>query len=62
MSPFHLLQKFYPKMIYDENSEVDENELKSVISKSVVSDAISIYNLLKKKGTGNKLYYKYFIL
>lgn len=49
-------------MIYDENSEVDENELKSVVSKSVVSDAISIYNLLKKKGTGNKLYYKYFIL
>lgn len=44
---------FYPKTIYDENHELDETELKNVIEKATVSDAIIIYNLLSKKGIGN---------
>lgn len=46
-------QKFYPKTVYDESQELDENELKNVIEKAIVSDAITIYNLLSKKGIGN---------
>lgn len=40
-------------MIYDESSEVNENELKKIIEKAVVSDAITVYDLLNKKGIGN---------
>ncbi|XP_025209053.1 protein PTCD3 homolog, mitochondrial [Melanaphis sacchari] len=47
---FPPIEKFYPKVIYDENCELDENELKKIIEKSFVSDAITVHNLLIKKG------------
>lgn len=39
--------------MYDENSELHENELKLIIEKAIVSDAITVYNLLRKKDIGN---------
>jgi ribosomal protein S25 len=36
--------------VYDENSEVDEEILKEVIDGVLVSDAITVYQLLQKKG------------
>ncbi|XP_025415928.1 protein PTCD3 homolog, mitochondrial isoform X2 [Sipha flava] len=47
---FPPIEKFYPKVFYDESHELDENELKKVIEKGVVSDAITVYNLLSKNG------------
>lgn len=32
---------------------LDENELKIIIEKAVVSDAMTVYDLLNKKGIGN---------
>ncbi|KAL4130829.1 hypothetical protein QTP88_008208 [Uroleucon formosanum] len=46
---FPPIEKFYPKVVYDENCDLDENELKIIIEKAIVSDAIAVYNLLKKK-------------
>lgn len=40
-------------MVYDESFELDENELNKIIEKGIVSDAITVYNLLNKNGTGN---------
>lgn len=40
-------------MVYDESYELDENELNKIIEKGIVSDAIIVYNLLNKNGTGN---------
>lgn len=52
--------------MYDESSELDENELKKIIEKALVSDAITVYNMLTKKGIGNCMnviiIYLYFIL
>jgi hypothetical protein len=45
-----LFQAFYPQPVYDENSEVDEEVLKRVIDDVLVSDAITVYQLLQKKG------------
>jgi len=38
--------------VYDESYELDESELKTTIEKAIVSDAVNVYNLLKKKGIG----------
>ncbi|XP_022160312.1 protein PTCD3 homolog, mitochondrial [Myzus persicae] len=46
---FPPIEKFCPKVVYDENSELHENELKLIIEKAIVSDAITVYNLLRKK-------------
>jgi len=40
-------------VVYDESYELDENELNKIIEKGIVSDAIIVYNLLNKNGTGN---------
>lgn len=44
--------------MYDESCELDENELKIIIEKSIVSDAITVHNLLTKKGIG--IFFKYY--
>ncbi|XP_076260003.1 small ribosomal subunit protein mS39 [Rhynchophorus ferrugineus] len=41
---------FFPKQVYDENSEVTEKDLKDVIGKNQVSDAIVINKILTTKG------------
>lgn len=46
---FPPIEKFYPKVVYDDSYELDENDLKIIIEKSHVSDAITVYNLIKKK-------------
>ncbi|XP_060867509.1 small ribosomal subunit protein mS39 [Metopolophium dirhodum] len=46
---FPPIEKFFPKVVYDENYDLDENELKIIIKKAIVSDAIAVYDLLKKK-------------
>ncbi|CAH0391657.1 unnamed protein product [Bemisia tabaci] len=40
---------FAPKAVYDENSEVNEAVLKTLIQSSSVSDAICVYELMEKK-------------
>ncbi|XP_050305305.1 protein PTCD3 homolog, mitochondrial [Anthonomus grandis grandis] len=40
---------FFPKMAYNENTDVTEDDLKNVIDRGEVSDAILISNLLKTK-------------
>lgn len=50
-------QKFYPKVVYDESHEYDENELKQVIKNGVVSDAITVYNSLNKNNIGNFIHF-----
>jgi hypothetical protein len=47
---FLFFQGFYPRPVYDDNSEVDEEVLKKVIDDVLVSDAITVYQLLQKKG------------
>lgn len=44
------VQAFYPRPVYDDNSEVDEEVLKKVIDDVLVSDAITVFQLLQKKG------------
>nr|CAD7201210.1 unnamed protein product [Timema douglasi] len=44
------IEAFYPRPVYDENSEVTEDTLKKVIGDVSVSDAITVYQLLEKKG------------
>jgi hypothetical protein len=46
----YFFQAFYPRPVYDENSEVDEDVLKRVIANALVSDAIAVFHLLQKKG------------
>ncbi|XP_050546265.1 protein PTCD3 homolog, mitochondrial isoform X1 [Daktulosphaira vitifoliae] len=43
------IEKFYPKVIYNEEYDVNENDLKKVINLGNVSDALTIYSLLKNK-------------
>lgn len=43
------VEMFFPSVVYNENSDVTESDLKSAISRSQVSDAILINNLLKTK-------------
>ncbi|KAJ4431515.1 hypothetical protein ANN_20113, partial [Periplaneta americana] len=47
---FPPVEAFYPRAVYDENSEVDEEVLKQVIKDVLVSDAITVYQLLEKNG------------
>ncbi|PNF40197.1 hypothetical protein B7P43_G08271 [Cryptotermes secundus] len=49
-SPTDILKAFYPQLVYDDNSEVDEEALKKVIDDVLVSDAIRVFQLLQKKG------------
>ncbi|XP_030751903.1 protein PTCD3 homolog, mitochondrial [Sitophilus oryzae] len=44
------IEAFFPKVVFDENSEVTEDDLKRVIEKNQVSDAILINKLLAKQG------------
>lgn len=44
------IEMFFPKMVYNEKSDVTEEDLKSVISNVLVSDAITVYKMLKEKG------------
>ncbi|KAL1491584.1 hypothetical protein ABEB36_012159 [Hypothenemus hampei] len=44
------IEAFFPKLVYDENSEVTEMDLLHVIERNHVSDAALINNLLKTKG------------
>ncbi|XP_050420754.1 protein PTCD3 homolog, mitochondrial [Adelges cooleyi] len=48
---FPPIEKFYPKVVYDESQEVNETDLQRVIKSGAVSDAITIYNILKKQDT-----------
>lgn len=43
------IDAFLPKVVFDENSQVEEKDLKNVIEMKQVSDAIFVYNLLKSK-------------
>lgn len=45
-----VIEQFLPQMVYDDQSNVTEDDLKKVINNAQVSDASLIYNLLKKKG------------
>lgn len=45
-----VIEKFLPRVVYNDQSDVTEEDLKKVIEDVQVSDAIFIYNLLKKKG------------
>lgn len=47
---FLFVQAFYPRPVYDDDSEVDEEVLKKVIDDVLVSDAITVFQLLQKKG------------
>lgn len=45
-----IIEKFLPKMVYDETSDVTEDDLKKVIEDAQISDAKLVYNLMKKNG------------
>ncbi|KAF2904262.1 hypothetical protein ILUMI_01910, partial [Ignelater luminosus] len=45
-----MIKAFIPRVVYNENSEVTEEDLKSAIKNSFVTDAALIYKLLKDKG------------
>lgn len=49
LNVLYFFQAFYPRPVYDENSEVDEDVLKKVIDDALVSDAIAVFQLLQKK-------------
>ncbi|XP_054258969.1 protein PTCD3 homolog, mitochondrial [Macrosteles quadrilineatus] len=44
------IEPYFPKAIYDENSQVDENVLKKLIEQHLVSDSLTVHGLLKEKG------------
>lgn len=43
------IEAFIPKVVYNENSEVSVEDLKSTIRKELVSDAVLVYKLLRGK-------------
>lgn len=43
------VEKFFPPMVYNENSEVSEQDLVNLINNVQVSDAVLVYQLLKNK-------------
>ncbi|XP_067012701.1 small ribosomal subunit protein mS39 [Anabrus simplex] len=43
------IKDFMPQAIYDENSDVAEETLRSLINSAAVSDAITVYQLLEKQ-------------
>lgn len=45
-----VIEAFLPKLVYTENSEVTEEDLKHTIKAVQVSDAILVYKLLRSKG------------
>lgn len=45
-----MIKAFIPRVVYNESSKVTEEDLKSVIKDSFVTDATMIYKLLKDKG------------
>lgn len=44
------IEAFVPKPVYTEESEVNEQVLLNLIRSALVSDAITVYNILKKNG------------
>lgn len=44
------VEAFAPKMVFTEESEVDETSLQTLINNSEVADAVLVYNLMKTKG------------
>lgn len=44
------IPSFYPKVVFNEKSEVTEDDLKRVIKEGLVSDASLVYKLCKTKG------------
>ncbi|PSN47240.1 Protein PTCD3 [Blattella germanica] len=49
---FPFIETFSPKAQYDENSEVNEDILMKLIDSALVSDAVTVYQLLQKKEDG----------
>lgn len=45
-----VIEKFLPKIVFDEKSDVTEEDLKKVIEDIQISDAQFVYSLLKKQG------------
>lgn len=45
-----VIEAFVPKIVYDENSQVTEDDLKKVIGDVAVNDAMLVYKLLNDKG------------
>lgn len=45
-----IIKAFLPRVVYDENSDVTEDDLKHVIEDVQVADAYFVYKLLKNKG------------
>lgn len=43
------VEAFAPKMVFNEESEVDETSLQNLIKNSEVTDAVLVYNLMKTK-------------
>ncbi|KAM8712933.1 hypothetical protein ACLKA7_013290 [Drosophila subpalustris] len=44
------IEKFAPRMVYTEESEVDSNSLQQMIAQGELADAVLVYNLLEQKG------------
>ncbi|XP_034478061.1 protein PTCD3 homolog, mitochondrial [Drosophila innubila] len=44
------IEKFAPRMVYTEESEVDANSLQQIIAQGELADAVLVYNLLEQKG------------
>lgn len=43
------IEIFFPKMVYDEKSEVSEKDLEKCITNALVTDAVTVYKLLESK-------------
>ncbi|KAH8407623.1 hypothetical protein KR222_008248 [Zaprionus bogoriensis] len=44
------IEKFAPRMVYTEESEVDASSLEQLIGQGELADAVLVYNLLEQKG------------
>lgn len=44
------IEAFFPKPVYNEKSEVSEEDLQKTVQKGLVGDAITVYKLLKERG------------
>lgn len=47
-----IFQAFYPKISFNDESDVSENTLRELMQKCMVSDAIQVYQICKTKGVG----------
>lgn len=55
------LQSYFPRATYDDDDEVDNEVLSEVIGNAFVTDAITVYELMQKKGIGKFVLFCVFI-